>query len=85
MFTAVVSIFVKYISQNFCFQANDKCLIASSSQEKVLYIDSLVEKKAIGLHWEFSCSMTVPTAVLDASVVSRIFVTRLLSMYDSFV
>lgn len=38
----------------------------------------------IGLLWEFtSCSMTVSTAILDADVISRVFVSGSLPMYDS--
>lgn len=47
--------------------------------------DSLTQKKVIGLHWELTCSVTAPMDVLDASVVSRIFVSQLLSMYNLFI
>lgn len=40
----------------------------------------------IGLHWEFtSCLMTASMTVSDAFVVSRIFISGSLSMYDSFI
>lgn len=64
--------------------------IDSNSWEKVLYLDfvddSFIEKKAIGLYCEFTfCLMTAFRAMLDTSMIGRIFVSRSLSMYDTFV